>query len=117
MTVQEAKQQVEICERQITDAYDNLQKAVQSMGYSAAQAVSNKISPILPPLIMFLCLFDSIVIFILGESETGILILMIGGCVAVPVHVYHQSSITSVLNVIEMQQHTLNSILDDHSRI
>ena len=42
MTLQEARQQLDACENQITDIYSNLQNVAKSMGSDATQAASRK---------------------------------------------------------------------------
>ncbi len=111
MTSQEARQQVEACECQITDAYSNLRDAVRSVGSSATQAASSKTTTsTLMPLII--SLFGLILCFA-SHPVWGILLIILGIVIAYNMY----QSAASVLNMVENRQKNLNSILDDNSKI
>lgn len=53
MTSQEAKQQVDACERKVVSAYDNMRSAARTVGTSAVSAAASKttMSTLLPLII------------------------------------------------------------------
>ncbi len=111
MTSQEARRQVDACERQITGTYSNLRDATRSVGASAVQAASSKttMSTLLPLIIslfgFFLCI---------GSHPVWGVLLIIAGCAIA--YNTHQTAAT-VQKTVENQQKNLNSILDNNFKI
>lgn len=115
MTSQEARQQVDACEHQITGTYSNLRNAARSMGSSAAQAASSKTSTsTLLPLII--SLFGLILCFAshpIWGILLGILLIIVGIVIAYNTH----QSAASVQKNVEQQVGYLNNTLDSNSKI
>lgn len=111
MTSQEARQQVEACERQITDAYSNLRDAVRSVGSSTTQAASSKATTntLLPLIISVL----GIILFFSSHPVWGVLLIIAGIVIAYNI----DQAEASALNMVKNRQKNLNSILDDNSKI
>lgn len=112
MTLQEARQQVDACERQITGTYSNLLAAARSMGSSAVQAASSKTtaSTMLP--LIILSLFG-LILCIASHPFWGI-VLIIGG---IAIAYKTNQSVGSVQTAVENQQKNLNMLLDIDSKI
>ena len=111
MTSQEARQQLNACESQITGTYSNLRDAARSMGSSAAQAASSEttMSTLLP---LIISLFGCSLCY--ASSPVGGVILTIVGIVFV--YITHQSA-ASVQKDVEQQVRYLNNRLDSNSKI
>lgn len=111
MTSQEARQQLNACERQITGTYSNLRDAARSMGSNAVQAASSKtaMSTIRP---LIISLFGLILCFA-SHPVWGILPIIVGIVIAYHTHQYAESAQTTVEN----QQKNLNSIIDNNAKI
>lgn len=111
MTSQEARQQINACEKQITGTYSNLHDVARSMGSSAVQAASSKTttSTILP---LNISLFGLFLCFA-SHPVWGILLIIVG---IVTAYNTHQST-ASVQENVEQQVGYLNNTLDRNSRI
>ena len=111
MTSQEARQQLNSCESQITGTYSNLRDVARSMGSSAAQAASSKTttSTLLPLIISLFGLF----LCFASHPVWGV-ILIIGGIVIA--YNAHQSA-AWVQKGVEQQVGYLNNTLDSNSKI
>ena len=110
MTSQEAKQQVDACERKVVSAYGNMRSAARTVGTSAASAASSKttMSTLLPLIISVIGLL------IFGSHPFwAIVMIIVGIWIAYSSH----SSAKSIQNTVEGQQETLNSTLDNNSKI
>lgn len=116
MTLQEARQQVNACERQITNTYSNLWGAAKSMGSSASQAASSKtiVSTLLP---LIISLFGSILCIAYHSRWVviliGVVLIILGIVIAYNTH----QSAASVQKNVEQQVKYLNNTLDSNSRI
>ena len=108
MTSQEARQQVDSCERQITGTYSTLLDAAKSMGSSAAQAASSKTTKS-----TFLPLIISLVGLLFCSSSTvfGILLIIAGIVIAYNT----RQSAASVQKKVEQQVQYLNNALNSNS--
>lgn len=111
MTSQEARQQLNACESQITGTYSNLRDAARSMGSSASQAASSKttMSTLLP---LIISLFGLILCFA-SHSVWGVILIIVGIVIAYNTH----QSAASVQKNVEQQVGYLNNTLDSNSRI
>lgn len=111
MTSQEARQQLDACESQITGTYSNLRDAARSMGSSATQAASSKTttSTLLP---LIISLFGLISCFA-SHPVWGVILIIVGIVIAYNTH----QSAASVQKSVETQVLYLNSTLDSYSRI
>ena len=111
MTSQEARQQLDACERQITGTYSNLRDAARSMGSNAVQAASSKttMSTIWP---LIISLFGLILCFA-SHPVWGILLIIVGIVIAY----YTYLSAASAQTTVENQQKNLNSIIDNNAKI
>lgn len=110
MTSQEAKQQVDACERKVVSAYDNMRSAARTVGTSAVSAAASKttMSTLLPLIISVIGLL------IFGSHPFWAIVLIVAGIwIAYSCH----SSAKSIQNTVEGQQKTLNSTLDNNSKI
>ena len=110
MTSQEAKQQVDACERKVVSAYDNMRSAARTVGTSAASAAASKttMSTLLPLIISVIGLL------LFGSHPFWAIVLIVAGIwIAYSCH----SSAKSIQNKVEGQQKTLNSTLDNNSKI
>ena len=116
MTSQEAKQQLNACESQITGTYSNLRDAARSMGSSASQAASSKttMSTLLP---LIISLFGLILCFashpVWGVILIGVILIIVGIVIAYNTH----QSAASVQKNVEQQVGYLNNTLDSNSKI
>jgi len=111
MTSQEARQQLNACESQITGTYSNLRDAARSMGSSAAQAASSKTTmSTLWPLII--SLFGLILCFA-SHPVWGVILIIVGIVIAYNTH----QSAASVQKKVKQQVGYLNNTLDSNSRI
>ena len=106
MTSQEARQQLNACESQITGTYSNLRDAARSMGASASQAVSRKttMSTLLP---LIISLFGLIL------HVWGVILIIVGIVIAYKTH----QSAASVQKNVDQQVGYLNNTLDSNSKI
>lgn len=105
MTSREARQEIDACERKITDEYSQLIDSARRMGYDTVQQASsdtNKKTYI--PLIILS------VIGLITWVSGGLLFIIIGIVVAYNKH----NSAFSIQKNIENQQQTLNSTLDQN---
>lgn len=111
MTSQEARQQLNACESQITGTYSNLRDAARSMGSSAAQAASSQttMSTLLP---LIISLFGLIICFV-SHPVLGVLLIIVGIVIAYETH----QSAASVQKNVEQQVRYLNNRLDSNSKI
>ena len=111
MTSQEARQQLDACESQITGTYSNLRDAARSMGSSAAQAASSQttMSTLLP---LIISLFGLIICFV-SHPVLGVLLIIVGIVIAYETH----QSAASVQKNVEQQVRYLNNRLDSNSKI
>lgn len=111
MTSQEARQQLNACESQITGTYSNLCDAARSMGSSAAQAASSKttMSTLLP---LIISLFGLILCFA-SHPIWGVIFIIVGIVIAYNTH----QSAASVQKNVEQQERSLNNTLDRNSKI
>ena len=111
MTSQEARQQLNACESQITGTYSNLRDAARSMGSSVAQAASSKttMSTLLP---LIISLFGLILCFA-PHPVWGVILIIVGIVIAYNTH----QSAASVKKNVEQQVGYLNNTLDSNSRI
>lgn len=110
MTSQEARQQLDACESQITGTYSNLRDAARNMGSSAAQAASSKttMSTLLPFIISLFGLFLSA-----SHPFWGIILIIMGIVIA-----YNTNKLAaSVQKDVEQQVRYLNNTLDSNSKI
>ena len=110
MTSQEARQQLDACESQITGTYSNLRDAARNMGSSAAQAASSKttMSTLLPLIISLFGLFLSA-----SHPFWGIILIIMGIVIA-----YNTNKLAaSVQKDVEQQVRYLNNTLDSNSKI
>ena len=109
MTLQEARQQVERCEHQITGAYKNLHEAAMNMGSSAVGAATGKTTmcTLLPLIISLLGVFLCFVV----HPIFGILLIIVGIVIAY----YAHKSAASVQDRVENLQKRLNSFLNKNS--
>ena len=111
MTSQEARQQLNACESQITGTYSNLRDAARSMGSSASQAASSKttMSTLLP---LIISLFGLILCFT-SHPVWGVILIIVGIVIAYNTH----QSAASVQKNVEQQVGYLNNTLDSNSKI
>lgn len=111
MTSQEARQQLNACESQITGTYSNLRDAARSMGSSTAQAASSKatMNTLLP---LIISLFGLILCFA-SQPVWGVTLIIVGIVIAYKTH----QSAASVQKEVERQVGYLNNTLDSNSRI
>ena len=111
MTSQEARQQLNACESQITGTYSNLRDAARSMGSSASQAASSKttMSTLLP---LIISLFGLILCFP-SHPVWGVILIIVGIVIAYNTH----QSAASVQKNVEQQVGYLNNTLDSNSKI
>ena len=110
MTSQEAKQQVDACERKVVSAYDNMRSAARTVGTAAVSAAASKttMSTLLPLIISVIGLL------LFGSHPFWAIVLIVAGIwIAYSCH----SSAKSIQNTVEGQQKTLNSTLDNNSKI
>ena len=110
MTSQEARQQLDACESQITDTYSNLRDAARSMGASASQAASSNTTmfTLLPLIISLFGLFLSA-----SHPFWGIILIIMGVVIAYNTN----KSATLVQKEVELQVKYLNNTLDSNSKI
>ena len=110
MTSQEARQQLNACESQITGTYSNLRDAARSMGASASQAASSKtaMSTLLP---LIISLFG--LILCLSHPVWGVILIIVGIVIA---YITYQSAASVQINV-KQQVGYLNDKLDINSKI
>ena len=110
MTSQEARQQLNACESQITGTYSNLRDAARSMGASASQAASRKttMSTLLP---LIISLFGLILCF--ASHPGGVILIIVGIVIAYNTH----KSAASVQKNVDQQVGYLNNTLDSNSKI
>lgn len=111
MTSQEARQQLDACESQITGTYSNLRDAARSMGSSAAQAASSKttMSTLLP---LIISLFG-LILCSASHPVWGVILIIVGIVIAYNTH----KSAASVQENVEQRVGYLNNTLDSNSRI
>jgi hypothetical protein len=111
MTSEEARQQLNACESQITGTYSNLRDAARSMGASASQAASSKtLMSILLPLIISLF---GVILGFASHLVWGIILITVGILIACSTY----QSAASVQENVEQQVRYLNSTLDSNSGI
>lgn len=111
MTSQEARQQLDACESQITGTYSNLRDAARNMGSSAAQAASSKttMSTLLP---LIISLFG-LILCSAPHPVLGVILIIVGIVIAYNTH----QSAASVQKNVEQQVRYLNNRLDSNSKI
>lgn len=110
MTSQEAKQQVDACERKVVSAYDNMCSAARTVGTSAVSAAASKTT-----MSTLLRLIISVIgLLLFGSHPFWAIVLIVAGILSA--YSYH-SSAKSIQNTVEGQQKTLNSTLDNNSKI
>lgn len=110
MTSQEARQQVDACERKVVSTYDSMRSAARTVGTSAASAAASKTtkSTLLPLIISVIGLL------LFGSHPFWAIVMIIAGVwIAYSCH----SSAKSIQNTVEGQQKILNSTLENHSKI
>ena len=111
MTIQEAKQQINACESQITEAYSNLCGAARSMGESANQAASSTTTKsTLWPLIISMV---GVILCFSSHFIWGIIAIIAGIFIA---HQTHQVAAAGQNNVEQLVQ-SLNETLSSNSKI
>ena len=111
MTSQEARQQLNACESQITGTYSNLRDTARSMGSSTAQAASGKTAmSILLPLII--SLFGLILCFA-SHPVWGVILIIVGIVIAYNTH----KKAATVQKDVDKQVEDLNHTLDLNSKI
>lgn len=110
MTSQEAKQQVDACERKVVSAYDNMRSAARTVGTSAVSAAKSKtiMSTLLPLIISIFGLL------LFGSHPFWAIVLIVAGIL---IAYFCHSSAKPIQNTVEGQQKTLNSTLDNNSKI
>ncbi|EFF69142.1 hypothetical protein NQ527_11895 [Eshraghiella crossota] len=111
MTSQEARQQLNACESQITGTYSNLCDSARSMGASTSQAASSKttMSTLLPLIISLV----GLVLMFASHPVWGIILIIVGCVVA---YNSHQTA-ASVQKNVEQQVNNLNNVINNNSRI
>ena len=111
MTLQEARQQLNACERRITGTYSNLRDAARSVGANAAQAASSNttISTMWPLIISIL----GLILCFVSSRVWGILFIIVGIVVAYKTH----KSAKFAQTTIENQQKNLNAIIENNVKI
>lgn len=110
MTTNEARSQIDACERQITSAYSGLKDNARLVGSSAAQAASSAtLTKTLLPLI--LCLVG--LFCFAGPWFLGILLIAGGIFLSYKLH----GPAKSVQNQVVNQQRNLNSTIDNNAKI
>lgn len=111
MTSQEAIQQLNACESQITGTYYDLCVAARSMGSSAAQAASSKTTmSTLLPLIISLC---GLILCFASHPVWGVILIIVGIVITYNTH----QSAASVQKKVEQWVGYLDDKLDSYSRI
>ena len=114
MTSQEARQQIDACERQITGAYSNLEDAARSMGEVVVEeAASNTTKKTMMPLIISLIGLILVLTQDLGAGMLGVIMIIVGIVVAYNAH----KSAASIQQTIENQQKNFFNILSNNSKI
>lgn len=110
MTSQEAKQQVDACERKVVSAYDNMRSAARTVGTLAVSAAASEttMSTLLPLIISVFGLL------LFGSHPFWAIVLIVAG---IWIAYSSYSSAKSIQNTVEGQQKTLNSTLDNNSKI
>lgn len=112
MTSQEAREQLNVCESQITGTYSNLRNTARSMGSSAVKAASGETTKdTLLPLII-LSIFG-LMLCIASHPAWGILLIIVGIVIAYNTH----QSAKSAQTTVENQQKYLNSVIDNNATI
>lgn len=111
MTSQEARQQVDACEDQITSTYLNLRDAAKSMGLSAVQAQSSR-TTIITMLPLSISLIGLILCFA-SHPVWGVILIIAGIFFAYSAHV----PAASVQEKVEQQVGYLNNTLDSNLTI
>lgn len=133
MTEQEARKNLEACERQIVDAYNDLKNAAREVGSSAVQAAQNEWQSIdaaasrkrRKSMLLVLSIALILGIPMLLKSHFWGVVIIIGGIVlagfnyltSVGQYVDEEFKIKLVANTAREQQSTLNSELDKYSHI
>lgn len=111
MTSQEARKQVDNCEIQINEGFNNLRQAARSMGRdtvksSSSRTVRNTLLPLIVSLIgIALCFFQ--------EYFWGVVLILTGIAIAYGLH----QNAKNAENAIVAQNNTLNKVLDSNSNI
>lgn len=110
MTIQQAQAEINKCEQEITRAHSSLCSAAKTVGSSAKEcADGSKTKETLRPLLISL-----IGIFFFGSAWFLGLVLVIFGIVIA----YNMNrSAGSVIRNVEAAQNTLNSTIDNNSKI
>lgn len=110
MTVQQAQAEINKCEQEITRAHSSLCSAARTVGSSAKEcADGNKTKKTLLPLIISL-----IGIFCFGSAWfLGVVLIIVGIVIAYNMN----QSAGSVVSKVESAQKTLNSTIDNNSKI
>ena len=110
MTVQQAQAEINKCEQDITRAHSSLCSAARTVGSSAKEcADGSKTKKTLFPLLISL-----IVIFFFGSAWfLGLVLIIVGIVIAYNMN----QSAGSVVSKVEAAQKTLNSTIDNNSKI
>lgn len=110
MTVQQAQAEINKCEQEITRAHSSLCSAARTVGSSAKEcADGSKTKKTLLPLIISL-----IGIFCFGSAWfLGVVLIIVGIVIAYNMN----QSAGSVVSKVEAAQETLNSTIDNNSKI
>lgn len=116
MTSQEARRQVEDCEREIVSAYDDMRSAARTVGTTA---VSEAASGTAANLFWILSVFGFVLACVSFIFRSHLMLW--GGIILLGAGVYYALTISTnskkVQVQIESQQKDLNSTLDYHSKI
>lgn len=115
MTSQEARRQVEDCEREIVSAYDDMRSAARTVGtVAASEAANNTAANILLILsvvgLVIVC--ASVILLSVSMMFCGAMLFSVG----IAFGISSRSNSKKVQVQIESQQKNLNSTLD-HSKI
>lgn len=128
MTSQEAKQQVDACERQIMLAYNDMKSAARDVGSASYSAASREKARIendangttsMNTMLSLLISLVGIILFLVSDPVWGILLFIVG--IVVAYNVYQSADAkaskrigeaTKILNNVNSQQVYLNSVLD-----
>lgn len=110
MTSQEARQQVEICERSIVDAYSELIETAVEVGDNAGNVVSGK-----EILHIFLAIFIGVFGLFISRLQLALgIIIILGDSI---VTFFSFSSVASQRKEVDKGREELRSIIDSNSKI
>ena len=111
MTSQEARQQLNACESQITGTYSNFRDTARSMGASASQAASDKTTR--STLLRLIISLIGLILCFASHPVWGVILIIVGIVIAYNTY----KSAASVEKNIEQQVGYLNNMLDSNSKI